>query len=381
MATLRVLVIDDEERIRASVRRALKRFTVALPTDEPTTHRFEVLEADSGEAGLEAIAASRPDIVFLDLMLPGISGLDVLERLAREGRDLLTVLITAFATIETAVAATKRGAHDVLAKPFDVEDVRAVVRKAADHLLAKRQAARLARERHAIRDDLLRVVAHELNTPLTVIQGYLDLLGERSLGGDLEAYERPIESMRRRALGMRKLVRDLLELTALESGRRPRRPVRVELGPLAAEALEGLRALASEMDVTVELRVSGPAVVEADPRDLESVVTNLVTNAVKYNRPGGRVDVVVDGGNGDAVLAVSDTGIGVTEEHQTRIFDEFYRVRCPETVGVEGSGLGLSIVRRIVCACGGEIALTSRPGEGSTFTVSLPAAPAAAPAA
>ena len=223
MDPLRVLVIDDELGIRMGVARALRDFCVRLPELDEEEHCFEVLQAGSGEEGLDVIRSEKPDILLLDLKLPGISGLDVLKGLQEDGNaDILTVMITAYATIETAVTATKRGAHDILPKPFTPQELKAVVAKSARHLLARRKAAKLAAEKRQLRFQFISVLAHELKAPLAAIEGYLYILGDRSLGDDMNAYDHVIERTVVRAKGMRKLVMDLLDLTRIESGQKKR---------------------------------------------------------------------------------------------------------------------------------------------------------------
>ncbi|HWT83052.1 MAG TPA: response regulator, partial [Candidatus Methylomirabilis sp.] len=169
---LRVLVVDDEPGMRLGIERALRNFSVHLP-DVNGLVSFAVESVDSGEAALAKIESSPPDILLLDHKLPGMTGLDVLNELAEAKPQVLTIMITAFASLDTAIAATKRGAYDFLAKPFTPEEVKAAVRKAAKHLILQRQARRLAEEKRQIRFQFISVLGHELKAPLGAIEGYL----------------------------------------------------------------------------------------------------------------------------------------------------------------------------------------------------------------
>jgi len=368
---LRVLVVDDEPGIRAGILRALRNYEVSVP-DLGLRYRLSCEDADSGEAALEAIGRSAPDLLLLDYKMPGISGLEVLERLQQDSVDTVTIVITAYASLETAVAATKQGAFDFLAKPFTPEELKSVLYKATRHLIVRREARRLAEERRRIRFELLSVVAHELKAPLAAIENYLRMMQERVLGEDLAAYDRPVERALARLEGMRKMIADLLDLTRIESGKKVRNLEDLDLREVARTAVENARELASPRGIEVSLRDGAPVPLRADRGEMDLILNNLLSNAVKYNRDQGRVEVGIEDQGDEVVLTVSDTGIGMTPEECSRLFGEFVRIKNEKTRMIEGSGLGLSIVRRLAHLYGGEIGVTSTPGEGSTFTVRIP---------
>ena len=165
METLRVLVTDDEMGMRLGVSRTLRDFTVRVP-DVNDVVGFTVSEAETGEAALEIIEQSPPDILLLDYKMPGISGLDVLDRIAGKYGEMLTIMITAYASIETAVIATKRGAYDFLAKPFTPDELKNTIRKAAARIILARQTRKLADEKRQVRFEFISVLGHELKAPL-----------------------------------------------------------------------------------------------------------------------------------------------------------------------------------------------------------------------
>jgi signal transduction histidine kinase len=378
METLRVLVVDDEPGMRMGAARVLDGYSVHLPDVEADV-RFTVEQAATGEEGLERVAAEPPDLVLLDHKLPGMSGLDVLAELAKTEHDLLTVMITAYASLETAVTATKRGAYDFLAKPFTPAELRAVSTKAAKHLMLQRKARRLAEEKRQLRFQFLSVLAHELKSPLAAIEGYLFLLRDRAAGNDLAAYDRAIQRTLARTEGMRKLITDLLDLTRIESGRKKRELARVDVRDVARTAIEGVLPAAGERGITVTLHAAEPVELTADRGELEIICNNLLTNAVKYNRDQGQVDAHVERAGAEVRLRVVDTGIGLTAEDAGRLFNEFVRIKNDQTRRIEGSGLGLSIVKKLAQLYGGDATVASTPGVGSTFTVVLHDAPATAP--
>jgi signal transduction histidine kinase len=384
MDTLRVLVTDDEMGMRLGVSRTLRDFSVRVP-DVNGSVTFSVDQAESGEEALEKIERDPPDILLLDHKMPGISGLEVLDRLAGRERDMLTIMITAYASIETAVTATRRGAYDFLAKPFTPDELKSTIRKAAARLILAKQARRLAEEKRRVRFEFIRVLGHELKAPLDAVSGYLDILRNHQLGEAIAAYDEPIGRSLARMDGMRKLIADLLDLTRIESGEKARELTQVDLSAAAAAAIEAVAAQAAARNIAVKLHAPQPLVIPADVREIEIIFNNLLTNAIKYNREGGSVDVTVQSSeqagdcpdfcvskNGTVPFAkVSDTGIGMTAEESARLFTEFARVRNEKTRNIAGSGLGLSIVKKLALLYGGDATVESRPGAGSTFTVTL----------
>lgn len=371
METIRVLVVDDEAGMRLGVERTLRGFHAALPDVESEVD-FTVRLASSGEEALEVLRAGGVDLLLLDHKLPGIQGLEVLDLVTKERHgDVLTVMITAYASIETAVSATKRGAYDFLAKPFTPAELKATVTKAARHLMLQRQAQKLARERHRLRFQLISVVAHELKSPLAAIEGYLRLLEDPRTGADPATRSRMIERSLVRLDGMRKLIFDLLDLTRIESGERPRNLARIDLVERCSLALDAARPAAEARAVSLTLDAPAALEFEADPAEIDIVLNNLVSNAVKYNRDGGAVTLSVRGDEHQVTITVQDTGIGMTAEECGRLFGEFVRIRNEKTKNILGSGLGLSILKRIAALYRGEVRVTSEPDVGSTFTVTL----------
>ena len=369
MDTLRVLVIDDEAGMRVGASRVLDGFQVALPdTDENV--RMEVALAESGEEGLEKMETSKFDIVLLDHKLPGMSGLDVLERLNQRRDDALVIMITAYASLDVAVSATKRGAFDFLAKPFTPEELRDAVRKAARHHILRWQARKLAQEKRQVRFQFLSVLVHELKAPLVAVEGYLRLLQE---GADPETAAREVDRSLVRLDGMRKLIVDLLDLTRIESGQKAREFASVDLVEVARAAIETALPAAQERSIALELHAPDPVVMQADRGEIEIMLNNLVSNAVKYNRDGGRVDVTLSDGPAGVTMVVKDTGIGMTKEETAKLFGEFVRIKNAKTRNILGSGLGLSILRKLATLYGGDVTVASQPDVGTTFTVHLPA--------
>jgi two-component system, sensor histidine kinase and response regulator len=370
MDTLRVLVVDDETGMRMAIARVLGAFSVKGGGDDSTIG-FEVRTAETGEEALERIGEWVPDILLLDLKLPGISGLDVLRQVNGRGLPTLTVMITAYATLETAIEATKQGAHDFLPKPFTPDELRVAVRRVVKHLLVQRQAKRLAEEKRQVRFQFISVLGHELKAPLAAIEGYLQILKDGSAGSDPAVIGQVIDRALTRAGGMRRLIAELLDLTRIESGKKRRDFGDVDVREVARAAIDGAAQAAAGRRVTIALHAPDHVAIVADRGEIEILFNNLVGNAVKYNRDGGRVDVTIEPTESGVRLAVADTGIGLTRDEASRLFQEFVRIRNDKTRAIPGTGLGLSIVRKLAQLYGGDATVESEPNVGSRFTVTL----------
>jgi signal transduction histidine kinase len=374
---LDVLIVDDEAGMRAGAERSLEGFTVQLP-DFNETVAFTVRSASTGEEALAQLRAKCPDILLLDYKLPDMTGIDVLAAAPGAG-DFLTIMITAFASLEVAVTATKRGAFDFLAKPFTPEELRATISKAARSIYLQRKARRLEEEKRQVRFEFISVLAHELKSPLAAVEGYMHLMQERLKGPELASYDSMVDRSVTRIAGMRKLVMDLLDLTRLESGKKKRSIERLDLAKTAGLVLENVAALAESKKVTVELKAPASLPLGADAGEMDMILSNLLTNAVKYNKEGGRATLELTPAEGGVTVRCSDTGIGMTEEELAKLFGEFVRMKNEHTRNIDGSGLGLSILKKVVKLYGGEVRVQSKYGEGTTFEFTLKDAPVPAP--
>jgi len=370
MEHLRVLVVDDEAGMRFGVLRALRNFQVEV-SDINETVSFEFDDAETGEIALEKIAAQRPDILLLDHKLPGLHGLEVLEKLNEQKLDILTIMVTAYASIETAVSATRRGAYDFRAKPFTPEELKSQISKAAKHLVLKHHAKKLAQEKKQMRFQLISVVSHELKAPLAAIEGYLNIMKEPAVLNNPENYNQMVDRMQFRLVGMRKLIFDLLDLTRIESGQKKRSLSEIDILEPVRMSIETASPAAKEKQVEINLNAPEKLMMIADPGEIEIIMNNMVSNAVKYNRDGGKVFIDITDMGETVKIAVKDTGIGMTKEEVSRLFGEFVRIKNKKTQNISGSGLGLSILKRLRNLYKGDVSVESEPDVGTTFTAIL----------
>lgn len=370
---LRILVVDDEEGIRLGVARVLEKFVASFPDIGGETS-FLIESAATGEEAILRLHDRPPDILLLDLKLPGVGGLDVLKEARGMEPPVLTIMITAYASVTTAVEATRGGTFDFLPKPFTPNEIKAAVRRATRDLILSRQAKQLAAEQRRTRFEIIRVLVHELKAPLGVVEGYLGSILD-GVVSDQETLHRVVKRSIARIQGMRQLILDLLDVTRLEAGMKARDFAPVSLADVARDCMEALRAQAEARKLTLELVTRGDALEMVAVRaELEIVLNNLLTNAIKYNREGGSVRVELGHQEDMFTIAVSDTGVGLSRDEAAKLFGDFVRIKNAKTRGIEGSGLGLATVKRIAGMYHGEATVVSEPDKGSTFTVTLKAA-------
>ncbi|MBL7199522.1 MAG: hybrid sensor histidine kinase/response regulator [Anaerolineae bacterium] len=370
-----VLVIDDELGIRVGCQRALQ------------NQGYRVETAASGEEGLQKLQSDSYDLVLLDVMMPGISGLDVLDRISQLDPSLVCVVITGYATVELAVQAIKRGAYDFITKPFDADTLILTVEQGLEKRQLSKQAQRMA-ELEAEAEDLARqkkelerldkikstftlMVAHELRAPVAAIQSYLRLI----LDGYIppEKQHEYLAKAERRALAQLELVNDLLDLARLQDPDVKTKTEPLQFDQVLEEIMDSMAGHAAEKDIHVEHAVeSGLPAVDMTPQHARQLWTNLISNAVKYTPDGGRVTVSLSEQNGSLVGTVADTGIGIAENEIGLVFEEFYRSKAAKALTRMGTGLGLSIVKRIVETYHGTIRAESKVGQGTCFTFTLP---------
>jgi two-component system, sensor histidine kinase and response regulator len=356
----RIFVIDDDDVMLLSCRRILEK------------EGYDVETFASPLAGIERVAAERPELVLVDLKMPEMSGMDVIERIRAIDPGIVIAVVTGYATIATAVEAMSSGAHDFVPKPFTPDELRLAVKRAAERRRLIEESAHHRREREAAERRIVTFVSHQLKSPVAAAKQCLDVLLFTSRGELPAAGLEWIGRAQVRLHEMITMIDDWLTLARLERPTVAAVDSISDLCAVVSEAALAAAAPAAAAGVTLDCELPLENVqVHGDAGSLAMLASNLIGNAIKYNRPGGRVTVRVAVEPWSAVLEVRDTGIGIDAESLPRIFDEFYRAAEAKSRGVPGSGLGLAICRRIVTELGGTIDVASRSGLGTTFTVRL----------
>jgi len=370
MNELKLLVVDDEPGMRLGVERALRGFRFRLAGFEEEVS-FEISMAATGNEAMALMRNQKPDILVLDHKLPDIQGLDILMEITQLKWDILTIMVTAYASLEVAISATKNGAFDFLAKPFIPDDLRNIIKKAARQIFLHRKAQKLAEERRQVRFQFISVLAHELKSPIAAVEGYLRIIEKHMMGGQIEKYDSMVQRSIRRLKGMQKMILDILDLTRIESGKKNRELTTVDAVTVAQESIEGVLIDAKERGIEIHLDAPPKLTFTADRGEIEIIMNNFITNAVKYNKDNGKINVILKPAQEGVTLIFSDTGIGMSEEEQKRLFGEFVRIKNEKTRDILGSGLGLSIVKKLLIFYDGSVEVKSKTDKGTTFTVHL----------
>lgn len=481
----RILVVDDEIGIREGCRRVLA----------PEGHRVD--DAEDGAVGLKKLRAGTYDLALIDMMMPGIGGLELIETVHALDPEIVLVVITGFATIESTVEAMKAGAYDYLPKPFTPEALIAVVQRGlekralsletrtlreerenrllelageksrtrtiigcmADGVLVTNREGRLVlwnaaaakmlqlintaipdrpiehyvsnsdllallgeglggdfsmvrreietgkggaalmasvapvrdekgeilgavtvlsditelKEIDKVKSQFVSMVAHELRAPLAAVEGWLDLLLSGRLCENSDQALKYIERAKGRAHDLLELVNDLLAISRMDAGKVAQNMEPLDLAEVVTGVVEFLTGEAEEAGLTMTLTLPADLPrVRGDRKDVARIFTNLIDNAIKYNRPGGSITITGAVEQHYVCIRVADTGLGISESALPRIFDEFYRSEEEATQDIRGTGLGLAICQKIVDSHHGRIEVQSKLGVGSTFAVYLP---------
>jgi two-component system, sensor histidine kinase and response regulator len=356
----KVLVIDDEEVVLDSCTQVLDGQDCRVTT------------ANNGAEGLKRLEEVQPDLVFVDLKMPGLSGLEVLERIRSKQPLMVVIVITGYATVSSAVEAMKKGAFDFLPKPFTPEELRLIAKRGLEHSRLVQQTVALRQEKEMLRENFAAIVSHELKSPLGALQQNL-----YALVGDLE--DKLSEEQQQRFTRLQTRLDDLLKLihswlrvftVDIKGLKDTFKPIRVP--EIVAKAVETVQPHATRKALEIETAVAdGLPLINGDEGTLTEVLVNLMGNAVKYSFPNQKIRVRAEAQNSEVVVSVTDTGAGIAKEDLPHLFQDFSRGQSqPE--GVSGCGLGLAISHRIVEVHGGTITVESKFGKGSTFVIHLP---------
>jgi signal transduction histidine kinase len=389
----RILLVDDDGDDRAQIRRLLRE----------QQRSFEVVEESRGADAVRRCRAERFDCVLLDYYLPDMDGGEFLRAIRRNGQGP-TVAVTVLTGVDEDVIAAEvlqGGAQDFIEK--DGLTSRSLVRAIENTIekfrilqeLEKQRAALELRtwqletvrdelqsklvelsEAHQAKDQFLAVMSHEMRTPLNAILGYADLM-EMGIGGAIpEAQRSHLDRIRVGGRHLLDLINDLLDLSRADAQKLELDLRAVDVSSVIEEvaALLGSQATVKGLTIEIEPCEAPTSYALADLRRLRQALTNLIGNAVKFTDEGSVRVGCRPGPDETLEIYVSDTGIGIESHVLPLVFTEFYQARGSLTREQGGSGLGLAITQRLARAMGGDIHAESRVGEGSTFTLTVPAA-------
>ena len=351
---------------------------------------YEVRDYGGGKEALDWLKKNPFDVVIVDIKLPDMDGMKLLEQIRLINPESAVIMMTGYASVETAVEAMKEGAYAYVAKPFNVDEVKAIIKKAI-------RSIRLALENKRLIDDLqwsnielaranqrleeldrmksefLANMSHELRTPLNSVIGFSELILD-GLAGDInQKQKRFLNNIRTSGKTLLQLIDDILDLSKIEAGKMEFHPEELDLNSVIQSAKEIVLPLAKEKKMRFEIEVGEvlPKVI-ADRKKVEQILFNLVGNAIKFTPEGGSIKISVREEKEESQISVSDTGIGIKEEDLETIFESFRQLDSSVTKKYKGAGLGLAITKRLVQMHNGRIWVESKLGEGTKFTFTLP---------
>ena len=355
----RILVVDDDEDVRYLCIEALG--------------GHEVLQAENGRIALQMQRQEPADVILTDVMMPEMNGLELLAAVKEKSPNQIVVVMTSFAEKKTVLRALKAQADDFIEKPIDMIQVRAVVDRALEKQRLREELFHL-KQMDRLKSDFLGLISHKLKTPITIISLSTQILAEKAKEyGNDPSFERNLEATREQTAYLVSLIEELLRFSdAILQEEQPQLK-RTDLEGLVRSGVEKVRGAASggRVDLKLQLEEHLPKLV-VDSRRLEFALHAVLDNAVKFTPPGGKVTVTGTADGAEARLVVRDSGSGIAEEEQSKVFEKFYQIDPDYTGQVRGFGLGLFYARRFIEEHGGLLELESVPGEGTTVTITLP---------
>jgi signal transduction histidine kinase len=356
----KVLVIEDSPSDVFLLKAAL----------EEVGNETEIVVANELRGGLEHAENTDFDVMLLDLGLPDSDGLPTLERAVREVPQVPIVVMTGRDDAAVAAAALQQGAQDYLVKGSCDGDS---IARAMRYAIERHQIHKRLRDSDQLRQEYLATASHELRTPLTIINDYASLLREGSAGPLLPDQQAFLDTVLRNCKRLIELVNALLDVAKIESGTVSLRLEAVSLDELLGHTVEDFRLRCQSKAQRLELDAAeGMPKVVCDRGRIQEVVVNFLANAHKFTPEGGTIVLRARVEAGRVRLEVQDSGIGISAEDQERIFNAFVQVGRKDAPGAQGTGLGLTIAKRIVDLHGGTIGVESEPGRGSSFYFTLP---------
>ena len=384
MKRQKILIVDDNPKNRAIC-------------EEIFEEDFDLINAEDGTAALRLIRERHPDVVLLDVMMPGINGYEVCQRMKAdpETGHIPVIIVSAKGQTDEIIEGFDSRADDYIVKPFVNSELRARVtatlrlkqaqdelqeanRQLYEHTRKLEEANERLKELDRIKAGFTAMLVHDLRSPLSVVQVTLQMLE-----GDAMVAQSEYQTLIRESLAscneLFELTSDLMEIFRSESTTMVLSLSRMSLQRLVEDPFRQATVLARKKDITLDLQLpEGSPVIRADSYKLQRALTNLLSNAVKFTPRGGTIGLHVtlpelpagQDASREVLIDVIDSGDGIPPHDLPFIFDPYYQANTQNS-GM-GSGLGLAIVKRIIVAHGGEVTVKSKPGQGSRFSIRMP---------
>ncbi|MGA9110009.1 MAG: hybrid sensor histidine kinase/response regulator [Smithella sp.] len=356
-----ILIIDDEEALRDGCRQVLERCG------------YFVLTAEQGNEGIKLAHEHEPALALVDLKMPNVSGMEIVEILSHDIPDIILIMITGYASIVSAVEAMQKGAHDYLPKPFNPDQLRVLVKRGLDHRTLRIEARKLREEKDQMEKNFITFVSHEMRSPLVVIRQYIEALNEIARDSFDKEVREIIERCRKRIQSLEEMVEHWLDISRIENGTLAQQKVSLRLSSIIARSIKEITPICQKRGISLARNIPQklPDII-GDEESLVRVFTNIIGNATKYTPEGGKIIITVKNDEYYTTTSISDTGIGIPQDKLPFVFEPFFRCGGQDEK-TRGSGLGLTFCKKIMESHNGGIEVSSRVGEGTTFVLTFPA--------
>lgn len=362
----KILVVDDD------------RLNIRILQGMLKGEGYAVFEATSGEQALEVYQAQHPDLVLLDVMLPGINGFETCRRLKNDyGDDCAPIIfITAKSQSDDVLEGFAAGGIDYLPKPFQAREVAARIRTHLENRrLVEEQRALVEQlsNANAAKNRFLGMAAHDLRNPLAGIRGLAEFMIDGAVGEISAEQLDLLKNIHAASQSMLELVNELLDISTIESGELKLNLRELDLGDVIAKSVYLANIEAGKKGSRIDFSLpEHRRSMRLDAEKMKQVIDNLLSNAIKYSPPGSVIVVDCICAAASAGFSVKDQGPGIPENERDRLFKDFSRLSVKPTGGEKSTGLGLAICRKIVEAHGATITANNLPGGGCEFRVTLP---------
>lgn len=349
-----ILIVDDEMGPRESLKMILNPY-------------YTVHVADRAAQAIEMLKQIPVDLVTLDLKMPGLSGIKVLEKVKEHDPDIEAIIITGYGSLDTAIEGLRLGAFDYISKPFDVNHILSLVRRGLERRNAK---ARLRQ----VKSDFLSNVSHELRTPLSVVVGFVYLLLNQVIGKLSEDQQKILETVYRNSEELLELIDNVLWMTSLNVGEGSSTIEKFDARDVVNETIKRYEKGIREKGLVLNLQLADSDLsIVSDRAKVERIFQNVFNNAVKFTSQG---EIKVKARPSDDCNAVQmevvDTGIGIEESKIDSIFEPFHQADGSAVRCFSGLGLGLTVARRMAELIGGKLEITSKPNVGTKVFMNFP---------
>lgn len=360
-----ILVIDDSALERKLITKVLER------------NNFVVHQAVSGEDGLNVIQTLKPDLILLDILMPGMDGMQTCVELKKHPNceDVAIIFMTGLTDSEDILKAFSTGASDYITKPYRMKEAMARIEthlKVRTLLDQHKQFIQALKKANKEKSKFLGVASHDLKNPLISINGLSSFLKSGKFGAMSSTQAEMVASIFEASEAMLALVNDLFDVALIETGQMNFEMDEVDLGNVVSTSVNLYRVTAEKKSINIDfVRKSFPDTVYSDKRQIRRVIDNLVSNAIKFSPRDTVITVTLDTEEDWAVISVSDEGPGIPEDEFEKLFKSFSKTSVQPTAGESSTGLGLNICKKILAGHRGNIIVENLPEKGAKFSVKL----------